>query len=125
MDKLQKLMNDTRRWSDATFGEGDRNLAIIYHLTKEVAELIDAMEDYKESSNSSNMDFKEYSTKIDKVECELADCFLLLLDSAKHFGMDADDLINVSRAKLNTNKKRKWGIPDENGVVEHIKEDGE
>ena len=44
MKDLQKLMNDISEWSDATFGEGQRNPAIVHHLVKEVPELIEAID---------------------------------------------------------------------------------
>jgi len=107
MDKLQQLMNDIGDWSDATFGEGQRNPAILYHLKKEVQELIDEFE----------------KTEIDEFKKlgEYADCFMLLLDSARKYGISAGHLIRITREKLEINKKREWGKPDENGVVEHIK----
>ena len=43
MRELQTLMNDISEWSDSTFGSGQRNPAIVFHLKKEVDELIDAL----------------------------------------------------------------------------------
>jgi hypothetical protein len=34
--------------------------------------------------------------------------------------MDYDDISNAILEKMSINKKRKWGTPDENGVVKHI-----
>ena len=34
MKELEILMNDIAAWSDATFGKGQRNPAIVYHLKK-------------------------------------------------------------------------------------------
>lgn len=103
---LQRLMNDISEWSDKTFGEGQRNPAIAYHLKKEVDELIKALEEKDETH----------------IRFEYADCMMLLLDSAKHYGFNASHFLFITRMKLNINKTRKWGKPDENGVVEHIKE---
>ena len=52
---------------------------------------------------------------------EIADCFMLLLDSAHHVGITHNEILQATKEKLEINKKRKWGNPDENGVVEHIK----
>jgi len=104
MNKLQTLMDDIRQWSDAAFGYGQRNPAIVYHLQKEVGELIDAME-----------------TNPPAIMGEFADCFMLLLDSANHHGISANELVDLTYHKLAINKKRKWGKPDKNGVVEHIR----
>jgi len=106
-EELQQLMDDIAKWSDKTFGEGQRNPAIVYHLKKEVEELIEAF-----NPNTRNAHRKLWF--------EFADCMMLLLDSAHHVGFSAKDLINASREKLNINKDRKWGNPDKNGVVEHI-----
>jgi len=46
----------------------------------------------------------------------------LLLDIAAQEQIDISDLLRASYEKLEVNKKRKWSEPDENGVVEHIKE---
>lgn len=122
-NELQPLMDDIASWSDATFGEGQRNPAILHHLKKEVNELIESVErfqacgikiiGYKGSEEACIAAFNEY-----------ADCLMLLLDSAHHFGLNSATLIQFTRQKLETNKKRKWGNPDCNGVVEHIKVEG-
>ena len=57
-----------------------------------------------------------------RIKFELADCLTLLLDVAAHEFIDVDELLAASEEKMEINKKRKWGEPDENGVVEHIPE---
>ena len=112
MNELQKLMSDIAEWSDATFGEGQRNPAIVYHLHKEVKELIEAIEEFQNDKTNDNLD---------EAMNEFADCFILLLDAAHHFGLRASMIHLICTDKLAINKKRKWGESDENGVVEHIK----
>lgn len=109
LNQLQDLMNDISEWSNNTFGDGQRNPAIIYHLKKEVDELINAFKSPEEMPD-----------KFLSVRMEFADCFMLLLDSALHAGITAEELIQVTKEKLEINRNRKWGNPDENGVVEHI-----
>ena len=121
MKDLQKLMDDIREWSDTTFGKEQRNPAIAYHLKKEVPELIEAIEKYSEKVHVG----EEQRGDVHKVGFEFADCFMLLLDSASHFGLTAGNLLWYTEEKLKVNKERKWGVPDENGVVEHIPEVGE
>ena len=118
MKKLQDIMNDIAEWSDKTFGYGQRNPAIIYHLKKEVDELITAYNDVDINNATSN---EAFGKQVRKITMEYADCFMLLFDSAHHFGLTAEEIINIMREKLEINKKRKWGKPDENGVIEHIK----
>jgi hypothetical protein len=33
------------------------------------------------------------------------------------------DLLDEARKKMVKNRKRKWGEPDKNGVIEHLRED--
>lgn len=107
--RLQTLMIEISDWSDKQFGTIKRNPAIVYHLLKEVQELID------EFNSTKNLSDKQQSIRM-----EFADCFMLILDSAHNFGLSADDLIDASKEKLEINKERKWGNPDKNGVIEHI-----
>ena len=107
MKELQNLMDEISEWSNATFGEGQRNPAIAYHLKKEVDELIDIFENHP-------------SDEYQRLWFEYADCMMLLLDSASHVGFSAEGLLSAVKEKLEINKNRKWGKPDKNGVVEHI-----
>lgn len=120
--ELQNLMVDIARWSDATFGEGQRNPAMLHHLKKEVQECIDAVEKFQKGSSIESPYF-ESEKRCREAFDEYADCFMLLLDSAYHFGLDAQAIILFTRDKLEVNRKRKWGKPDCNGVIEHIKEE--
>ncbi len=122
MEQLQTLMNDISEWSDSTFGDGQRNPAIVYHLKKEVDELIDALHKSNTFGCDNSVGVGEFQRQLKKTEMEFADCFMLLLDSAHHFSLSAEQLINLAREKLGINKARKWGKPDENGVVEHIRD---
>ena len=122
MEKLQKLMNDIAEWSDGTFGDGQRNPAIAYHLQKEVNELIEAIEIYGWHEREQNLSIIKEENLAGNVNIEFADCFMLLLDSASHFGLTANDLLKVTEWKLEVNRNRKWGKADKNGVVEHVRE---
>ena len=106
---LQNIMDEISIWSDSVFGEHQRNPAIVYHLRKEINELIECFE-------SGIVTQKER----DKLLMEFADCMMLLTDSASHAFFTATDLISAMKKKLEINKKRKWGNPDENGVISHI-----
>ena len=119
-DDLQKLMNYISEWSDKTFGNGQRNPAIVYHLKKEVNELIDAIEKTNALGGDPSIGVGEFGRQRTVTRVEYADCLMLLLDSAHHFGISAKELLSVTRGKLEINKVRKWGKPDKNGVVEHI-----
>lgn len=92
MNNFQKEVGD---WGTKTFQKATPE-SIVAHLKKEVSELA---ESHKPQ--------------------EGADCLILLLHHAHIVGYD---LLEEAKKKLQINKKRRWGYPDENGVVEHIRE---
>lgn len=91
-------------WQKATFGKAT-SLAKIEHLKEEIEELkIDIV---------MNADTKRL---------EFADCFTLLFGAAAAEGMSYYDICSAIQEKHEINKSRKWGNPDANGVVKHIKD---
>lgn len=118
MNELQKLMNDVAQWSNDTFGHAQRTPGIIAHLKKEVEELDKAVGKTFELTD----DPEDIVDLIYKAQDEFADCFMLLIDAATHFSINADQLLQLTRDKLEINKKRKWGNPNADGSVEHIRE---
>ena len=57
-----------------------------------------------------------------EIKLEFADCFILLFGAAASYGLNYKDIQCVIEEKMLINSQRKWGEPDENGVVNHIKE---
>ncbi len=100
---FQPLQDSITEWADSIFGKDRKPEYILQHLKKEIEELI------KEPSR-----LEEY-----------ADVGILWLNSAAKAGHNVDDLYFSMVGKMMVNKSRKWGKPDENGVVEHLREDGE
>lgn len=100
---LEKLQRDVGAWSDSVFGAGRHPSACLAHLAKEISELRACAFD----------------------EMEYADCLILLIDSARMAGLSATDLIRAAFCKLKINRRRRWGKPDENGVIEHIRDTDE
>lgn len=117
--ELQKLMDDISKFSSKTFGEGQRNPAILYHLKEEVDELIDATVDYHKHNSCKNI--IKSDELLEKLMFEYADCLTLILDSADNAGLSAKMLIDITRRKLEINKKREWEKPDIHGVCRHKK----
>ena len=109
MNDLQKLINEIGQWSESTFSH-QNSISKLHHLQKEVAELIHAIE----------MEPSEPEKK-SEAYLEFADCFILLLDAARKHGFTANDILSAIIEKMEINKARKWGQPDVNGVVEHIR----
>ncbi len=114
MKELQTLMDDIAEFSDKTFGIADLSRAfnILNHLKREIDETQEAI----------NEDAKPGSGAYGKANLEYADMFILLLDSARCYGIDAKLLIKLTENKMIINKRRKWGKQQSNDVIEHIEE---
>lgn len=82
------------QWAESTF-PGQPTSAKIDHLSDEVNEV-------RENPNDGE---------------ELADCAILLFNLASRAGVN---LMTEIEKKFAKNIKRKWGTPDERGVVKHI-----
>lgn len=100
----QSQFNEITEWQKQTFPKANA-LSKIAHLAEELQELV--------------VDLKENASGI---RHEYADCFLLLFGSAAAAGMSYEDICRAIDEKMVINKNRKWGKPNEDGVVNHIKE---
>jgi len=100
----EKQFKEITEWQEITFPTSTA-LSKVAHLKQEVLEL--------ESDLKANSSHK-YS--------EWADCAILLFGAAKLAGMDYKGCLNAIQEKFEINKVRKWGKPDENGVVNHLKD---
>ena len=100
INDLEKVKNDIAEFSDRVFGADRPYTAPLYHLKKEVDETIE------------DGDIEEF-----------ADMLLLILDAfrKKHTTKTTQDLLDVCHLKIVECENRKWGKPDENGVIEHIR----
>lgn len=94
------LYRQITQWQEKTFGKREQPHPPIHHLEKEVKELIE-----------NPYDILEY-----------ADCFFLLFNAAHIVGFTPEQLLEGIKEKFEINKKRKWGKPDNQGVVLHVKE---
>ncbi len=105
-DSTGKLQLEIADWQDKTFPEANA-LSKMSHLAKEVIEL-----------NKALLHDTEMIHKEDLIADELADCQHLLFGIASKCGIN---LYKATKQKFEINKKRIWGKPDSNGVVEHLK----
>lgn len=99
----EKQFIEIVQWQTDTFGQATA-LSKIEHLKEEIEEL--------------SIDIAINS---DSKILEWADCFLLLFGAAASDGLGYQDICAAIDAKMRINRARKWGKPDENGVVHHIK----
>lgn len=125
-EKIQKIQNEIKNWSDGTFGKYRTALPMAFHLKKEIDELIDALDNEYSgayfNSELTEIGFQEMKKKQRRIVFELADCLMLIIDCAAHVPLTMNEVCSAVEEKLEINKKRKWGTPDKNGVVEHIQE---
>lgn len=98
------LFNKVTTWQRNTFPQATP-LSKLAHLEQELRELKDDLQ----SQNPARV-------------LEYADCFMLLFGAAASDGMEYDDICKAINDKMAINLNRKWGKPDANGVVNHIKE---
>lgn len=94
------------KWQKETFGQATAE-SKLFHLLQEIKELHTELLTDSEGS---------------KKRLEFADCFFLLFGAAAADGMTYEDICNAIHEKFEINKARKWGKPDAQGVVNHIKE---
>lgn len=126
INNFSELQHEIQEWSDKQFGMYRSPIPMLFHLKKEVDELIEILQEYSKGvysgANETESDFiKRYNDIVHKIKLEYADCFMLLMDSAAHFPFTMSVIKKSIAEKLEINKNRKWGTEDENGVIEHIK----
>lgn len=92
VDTLDSLRDEVTAWANKTFVNAKAS-SKAEHLRREAVELCDDPTDLS----------------------EMADIFILL----SHIS-DGLDLVGAIRAKHEKNKLRRWGVPDAQGVVEHV-----
>lgn len=92
---LSAAMSECATWSEETFGHATPT-SITKHLLKEAQELADDPTDGE----------------------EMADILMLL---AHLFAVTDKDPVYELQRKLAINRRRTWGKPDADGVVEHVR----
>lgn len=95
------LQEEVGTWANTTFPKATWD-SIMQHLKREVREL-------------------EYSTSVNDGE-EIADCMILLMHAAFRRRVSAETAI---RRKFAICQAREWGEPDEFGVIEHVRVEGD
>jgi len=118
MKELQDFVNEVSAWAAQTFpASSHMALPKLHHLRKEVDELI-----YEMEHTGHAMEIFEAEMQDKKVREEFADCVILLLQAVDRYGMSMEDMLNEAKSKFRKAQSRKWGPPDEHGVIEHIRD---
>lgn len=118
--ELSEFQDEVGEWGNETFKHDDFSLySLWHHLEKEVKELAQAIADFKVPALNNIERLPEKPKQLDRtrINDELADCFILLLDMAHVINTD---ILDEARKKLEINRQRTWGEPDEHGVIEHV-----
>lgn len=99
---IESIKNEVARLSDDKFGKERPFTAPLYHLKKEADEAIESGE-----------------------MVEFADCLLLILDAyRKRFpDLNTQTLLNSCKGKIVIAYTREYNEPDENGVIEHKRQE--
>lgn len=103
------LQSEVTAWADETFGDSTPK-AKITHLWEELEEAFAEAGDEADSHN---------------LRTELADCGLITMHLASSLDVVLPEpssvFADMMRWKFTACKLRKWGRPDANGVVRHVK----
>lgn len=89
------FQTEVSEWAKKTFPNSSDH-GRLFHLHEEVIELMEKPHDGR----------------------EMADIYLILLHHAEAHGID---LAKVAKEKFEIVKNRKWGHPDKNGIIHHLK----
>ncbi len=108
MIMTQEQFTEITEWQNATFQKATA-YSKLCHLKQEILEL-------------ENEILKDSAVRVEsEMFEELADCFILMMGIAGCMQIKHEELTSIIDAKMVKNKNRKWGKPDANGVVNHIK----
>lgn len=112
---MKTLQQEVTEWADNTFSNSSLKSRLV-HLMRELNEA------YEATFGLSTM-----AGDVDKIRMEIADAGLITLHAASGIGIEIDEsnlneyFVNAMYAKLHENRKRVWGDPDAEGVVEHLR----
>lgn len=103
-EEFEKIYNEVVAWQKQTFPKSNA-VSKVLHLEDEVKELLESLA----------LNHKD-------THLEYADCFILLMGSADAYNLSFKDIVNSIKTKMEINKQRKWGEPNVDGIVKHIKD---
>lgn len=115
MNNIQQFASELSDWSDIAL-KNQTAIDKTYALKEKIDNLLLAL--IKEKDEAKNNNTKEYDLCIKKVMEEYTYCFMLIIDSARTFGIDINKLIRESQKKLEVNK---WLKQNQNNLIKHTK----
>ena len=115
---LEGHLERQRRWSERTFGPGDRTAGVVDHMHKELAEVLQARRDYEDNVSGQGQSGADPRDVLP----EWIDLVILALDGAWRAGASPREIIAALVAKQDRNEGRKWPdwrTADPNKAIEH------
>jgi NTP pyrophosphatase (non-canonical NTP hydrolase) len=103
MKTMGELLKEITGWQDKIFTQAT-SISAATHLKRELTELV---------VDLINHDYEN-------ARLEMADCFILIAGVAHLSGVDLEAAVEE---KMEINRKRTWGKPDKDGVVEHMRDE--
>jgi NTP pyrophosphatase (non-canonical NTP hydrolase) len=118
---LTDWQNKIGNWADNTFNHNAQGIAL--HLVREAVEL--ALATGLDDVSIRHSVFKELDKAVIEsgerepklIGEEIADVAILMLTMAHHVGENIEHCIEAKHA---VNIVRSWGVPDDQGVTEHV-----
>jgi NTP pyrophosphatase (non-canonical NTP hydrolase) len=110
---MRELYQTLKNWFGETFGTPRDPTAIIKKLGEEVFELEIAVDNYEKWQTYDNRR---------KVQEEMADTVLVIINLATNYGMCYNDFLDNLYIKHSKNKKRAWE-KQEDGTYKHTSTD--
>jgi hypothetical protein len=112
--KEQTFFREREKWSYATFGPRSERSAEgpLKHLRKEIGETLEALWKFQMDVGSGEALLEE-----------LVDCTFLVQDAVSRAGFTYEEFLAACWAKLEKNKRRKWGTVSSTEPVEHLREE--
>ena len=101
---MEEQFDKAIEWQNKTFTKATK-LSCVNHLLEEVKELKEDIECGKHSPK------------------EIADCFLLLFAICERSNMIFQDIVDCIKDKMEINYTRTWGTINDQGYVNHIREE--
>lgn len=118
---IDEIIEDIRTWQKQTF-HGATPAGAAAHLRKEAHEILDHVAMHNPLTGKLKEPIEPKPTSLinrDEAGEECIDAIFMIVQVM--YLLDQDIAEHLER-KLEKNKARRWQKPDENGVVEHVKD---
>jgi len=102
---IKTLQHTIKSWTDKTFGPQRKAKKIAYHAVSEIDELAEELDKFEEYLRSPVQNEELTQKHLREITYAYADCFIVLVDSAAHIGVDFENIIIYMGKKMKHNHK--------------------